>query len=719
MRETHMAKKYTHCDICLAACGMEVEVEDNRIVSLRGDKDHPLTRGFLCPKGAACHELVTDPLRLRHPYERLGKAWKRISWSEAYGKIASRLTELKAAHGPDSIAMYYGGGNATSSVNYMVADGFLRALGSDRMYNVLTLEFTNRYLVMEKMYGRQFSVTQPDIDGTDCLLVFGSNPMVSLDHPGIVASLKDLKTRGAKLIVVDPRRTETARMADLHVDILPGTDLFMLLAIHAHIFGKGLHDDEFLNRHCVGKTDLQQLSQMSPDTAAGICGVPAEMITRVANEFATAPTAAAVCKLGIDTSLSCTLTYWLVEALNAVTGNVDKPGGLIFNPNILNLDLLSKLSAGWKKRRSRIGGFPYLTNSYPASELSREILMDSPDRIRALIVDAGDPALLFPDSARFEEAAQRLDLLVSLDIYINETAQKADFVLPAANFFEKDDLFVLFPDHRPYPFAQWKHKVVDPPDEVKPEWRVFHELSRHMQIPILNQWPMEYLFRGGELLGKMLGTPNRFAFNPKNYFRLLLSAMGKVKLGKLMKNPHGVKAADIRFGAALKRMATRSKKIDVAPGGFAEALKQVAHPQSRSEDFPFLLITGERSPHTKNTHLRGVKGLTKKHSGNAIRISAEDAASASIDDGDWVKVSTSRGAISVPASVTDDIRPGVVSLQHGWGRRLFHPETQPTAEEQGINANLLVDDENLDPLSGMPIFNAIPCAIRRVEARVR
>jgi formate dehydrogenase len=581
-----MATKYTHCDICLAACGMEVEVENNRIVSLRGDRDHPLTRGFLCAKGTASHELVTDPLRLRHPYERIGDDWRRITWPEAYQKIAGRLSEIKAAHGGDSIAMYYGGGNATSSVNYMVADGFMRALGPDRMFNVLTLEFTNRYLVMEKMYGKQFSVTQPDIDHTDCLLIFGSNPVVSLDHPGILASLKDLKNRGGKLIVVDPRRTETAQMADIHVDILPGTDLAMLLAMHGHIFERNLEDDAFLDQHCAGKAELRQFAQMSPDAAAGICGVPADLITRIAEEFATADSAAAVCKLGINTSASCTLTYWLVEALNAVTGNIDCPGGLIFNPNILDLNLLAKLSAGWKNRRSRIGGFPYITNSYPASELSREILLDSPDRIRALIVDAGDPALLFPDSSRFDEAAERLDLLISLDIYMNETAQKADFVLPAASFLEKDDLFILFPDHRPYPFAQWKHRVVDPPDEVKPEWQIFNELSRHLGIPVLNQWPMELLFRAGELLGKLLGAPERFAFSSESYYRLLLSTMGKVSFGKLMQNPHGVKAADIRFGSALKRMATPSRRIDLAPREFTAALKQAAVASSRSEEFP-------------------------------------------------------------------------------------------------------------------------------------
>jgi anaerobic selenocysteine-containing dehydrogenase len=710
-----MAKKYTHCDICLAACGMEVEVEDNRIVDLRGDKDHPLTRGFLCPKGMVSHEMVEDPLRLRHPYERVGPEWKPISWAEAYGKISRRLRTLIEKHGPHSIALYYGGGNATSSVNYMLADGFLRALGSDRLYNVLTLEFTNRYLVMEKMYGKPFFVTQPDMDRTDCLLIFGSNPMVSLDHPGIVGSLKDLKKRGGKLFVVDPRKTETARMADVHVDILPGTDLFMLLAMHAHIFRKGLENREFLERHCAGREHFQQLPQVNPEDAARLCGVSAGAITRIAETFATAGSACAVCKLGVNVSRNCTLTYWLVEALNAVTGNVDRPGGLLFNPGILDLNLLSKISAGWKRRKSRIGGYPYLTNSYPASELSREILMDSSDRIRGLIVDAGDPSLLFPNASRFEEAAEKLDLLVSIDTYMNETAQKADFVLPAANFFEKDDLYILFPDHFPYPFAQWKHKVVNPPDGVKPEWEIFRDLSRHMGVPILNQWPMEWMFRGGEFLGTMTGTPTRFAFDPKNYYRLLLGGLGKVKFGRLMKNPHGVKVADIRFGAALKRMATPSKKIELAPAEFVEALKRVNPPPEGSDRFPLVLITGERSPHTKNTQLRGVTSLTKTQSSNFLRISNKDAAFASVKNGDLVEVSTPHGKATVRVRVTDDIRPGVVSLTHGWGRRLFHPETRPNPEQQGVSANLLTVDENLDELCGMPVYNAIPCRVCRKE----
>ena len=206
-----MTKKFTYCGICLAACGMEVEVENNQIVSLRGDSQHPLSRGFLCKKGTACRDMTTDPLRILHPYKREGSDWRRISWDEAYGEISQKLGEIISKYGPNSVGMYFGAGTATSSVKPVVAGAFLEELGSDRMYNVLTLEFTNRYLVLEAMYGHQSMVTQPDLEQTQCLLVFGSNPLVSLDHPGIVPSLKAFKKRGAKLIVVDPRKTETAR----------------------------------------------------------------------------------------------------------------------------------------------------------------------------------------------------------------------------------------------------------------------------------------------------------------------------------------------------------------------------------------------------------------------------------------------------------------------------------------------------------------------------
>jgi len=686
-----MTKKYTYCGICLAACGMEVEVENNQIVSLRGDSRHPLTRGFLCQKGIACREMTTDPLRILHPYKREGSDWRRISWDQAYGEISQRLGEIISKHGPNSVGMYFGAGTATSTVKPVVAGGFLEKLGSDRLYNVLTLEFTNRYLVLEKMYGHQFMVTQPDLERTQCLLVFGSNPLVSLDHPEIVPSLKAFKKRGAKLIVVDPRRTETARMADIHADVIPGTDLFMLLAMYSHIFQNDLHDPQFLREHCVNDETLRGLEMLTPEAAETICGVPADEIRQIAEEFAKAESACAIAKLGIHTSRNCTLTYWLIEALNAVTGNVDRPGGLIFNPGAVDLTKITDSPEQRKAHESRIGKYPYLTGAYPASVLAREMTMDGPDRIRALIVEGGDPSLSFPNAKRFDEAAEELDLLVTIDFYMNETSQKADYVLPAANFFEKDDIYLTFPDHLPYPFAQWSHKVVDPPGEAKAEWEILGGLSRSMKPE----------------------TPEEESFEPKKTLGMMLPALGKIDFQELMDSPHGLKLGDIEFGAALERIATPSGKVDVAPADLVAALQEVNPPRQSPEQFPLLLLTGERTPHTKTTNFRSAKRLTAKQSGTFLRISSKDAAAMSLSDGDMVEVSTRSGSAEVPAKVTTDIRPGVVSMPHGWGRRLFHPEAQTEVELQGVSDNLLTDDVELDALTGMPIYNSIPCSVRK------
>ena len=687
-----MTTKFTYCGICLAACGMEVEVKNNKIVSLRGDSQHPLSRGFLCEKGAACREMTTDPLRILYPYKREGSDWRRIGWDEAYEEIGQKLREIISEYGPNSVAMYSGAGTATSAVKPVTEGAFLEGIGSHRMYNVLTLEFTNRYLVMEAMYGHQWRVTQPDLEETKCLLIFGSNPLVSLDHPGIVASLKAFRKRGAKLIVIDPRKTETADIADIHADIIPGTDLFMLLAMYSHIFENNLHDPQFMREHCVNHDILEKLEKLTPEAAEKICGVSADTIRQIAEEFAVAESACAVAKLGLHTSRNCTVTYWLIEALNAITGNLEKPGGLYFNPGAMDLTMFTDSPEARKDHgETVVGNYPNITGAFPASVLPREMTMDGPDRIRALIVDGGDPSLSFPNARKFDEAAEKLDLLVTIDFYMNETSQKADYVLPAANFFEKDDVYTTFPDHHPYPFAQWSPKVVDAPGEAKPEWEIFNGLSRSIK-----QEP-----EGDD------------DFEPRKTLGMMLGGITKTSLEELLENPHGIKLGDIEFGEGLKRISTPSGKVDVAPAEFVAELQNSSPPKENPKEFPLLLITGERTPHTKTTNYRGVKRLTAKQSGTFLRINSTDAAALSIADGDIVEVSTKSGSAQVPAKVTTDIRPGIVSMPHGWGRKLFHPETQTEIEVHGVSDNLLTDDTELEALTGMPIYNSIPCSVRK------
>jgi formate dehydrogenase len=334
--------------------------------------------------------------------------------------------------------------------------------------------------------------------------------------------------------------------------------------------------------------------------------------------------------------------------------------------------------------------------------------------VRALIVDAGDPALVFPNSQKFREAAQNLELMVSVDLYMNETAQQADFVLPAAGFLEKDDFYVTFPDHFPYPFAQWSRKVIEPPGEAKAEWEIFLMLSRAMRVPLMNQRMMDALFRAGDMVGALTKSPGRFGFNPRNYYKLLLGMMGKVGMTDLLAHPHGVKARDIEFGAALRRLPTRSHKVQVAPPEFAAALKTISLAKMPKAG-EYLLISGERSPHTKNTNLRGMQDLLTKQNENFVRLHPSDAQTLSVANGDLVEVATEKGSIRLKARLDDGMRPGVVSIPHGWGRIIYHSETHPDVQQQGSNVNILTDDSSLDSFTGMPVYNAIPCSLRAVQ----
>jgi formate dehydrogenase len=677
---------------------MEVVTEDNRVVKINGDKNHPLSKGYLCIKGKAMAEYQSDELRVTSPYQKVNGEWKQIGWKEAYRKITARLKHIIEKHGPRSTAMYFGGGIPLSSAAPGAAASFLKGMGSDRFYNVLTLEFTNRYLAFQKMYGKQFRVSQADIPKTDCLLIFGHNPLVSLDHPGIKEEIRGLSKRGAKMIVVDPRLTETAKVADTHIQIEPGKDLFLLEGMIHHIMAKKMYDAEFLEKHTVNSEFFHQHAFLTPEEAGKLCGVPAESIIQIAEDFAKAKTASAICKLGVNVSPNSTVTYWLVEVLNSLTGNVDREGSLIFNPGIIDLDQKLALALGEELPTSYFGKHPYLTGAFPASELSREILMDNKDKVRALFVSGGDPSIVFPNSTRTQDAMRDLVLLVSVDYYMNETAQEADFFLPTTHFLEQEDLFTMFPEHQPYPFGFYAPKIVEPPENVKTQWDIYAELCEAMGIPFLV----------GDLIKMFAPSPDEAGPTVENYFKLLMAILGKANFDELKSAPHGFKVDDIRFGEFLEKVG----KIDVAPQEFVDALKAVNVPITATEEYPLTLISNERIIQTKTTSLRGVPMLTSKVPENYARIHPEDAYVLDIADGENIQLETKNGSVVVRAKIDHNIRKGVVSILPGLGMVLFHPEKGKKIMA-GANANLLTDDENLDPLSGMPVYNAIPCRIRR------
>ncbi len=703
------SKAYTYCDICLSACGLEVEIDEGRIVAVRGDEDHPLSKGYLCIRGKNGPASRQGPERLRHPLRRTASGWERISWERAYGEIAGKLGQIRERHGPGAIGMYYGAGNPTSFFNFLFAQGFLASLGSRSFFNVLSIEFTGRFLVFEEMYGHAFLTTAGDFERSSFVLMLGSNPAVSEEDPGKLSAIEKMRQRGGTFVVVDPRRTQTAKKADRWLPIRPGTDVYVLLALNHVVVEEGLFDRGYVERRCVGFEDFRRVvAPWTPARAAKLTGLDERAIGDLARDFARAQAACAVAKLGVYQTRHGTVAFWLVEALNAITGNLERPGGVVFKRGALPLPLLHDIAFRGKKARTRDGLYPEIIGSLPAASIPDEILSPGGDGIRALFVDCGNPLLCLPNEARVREALQSLDLLVSLDVFMNETTRLAHYVLPAAAHFEKEDCYVTFPEHQPRRFIQWAPALVDPPGEAKPEWEVFLTLSRRMRLPLLNTPGLGLLASLLERADRLFGRNGRWRFGPRLYAGLLLRTLSRTKLRSVLESPHGLLLPEGSNPGAHPKRA----RINLAPAKLVAAASGVAGRQEGGDPaYPLLLITGERERAKVNTRLWYLPLIERLRAQSFARIHPADAARAGVTEGDQVTVSTRTGSVTTRARVADDIREGVVSIPHGWGRSVEGEGR--SLRTFGVSPNRLTDDSAREPLTGMPVYNGIPCRIAK------
>jgi formate dehydrogenase len=706
---------YTYCDLCLSACGLEVDVDSGRIVAARGDRAHPLSKGYLCVKGKHGPASRQGPERLLHPLKRTEAGWEQISWDQAYREVAAKLRQVRQRHGPQAIGMYYGAGNPTSFFNFLFAQGFMSALGSRSFFSVLSLEFTGRYLVQEKLYGHALFATAGDFERTDFVLMFGHNPAISEEDPRKMAHMAEMRTRGGTLVVVDPRRTETARKADRWVPITPGRDIYLALALHHVIIRDGLYDREYVARRCRGFDHLSRLVEpWSPERVSGLTGINATEIESLARAFATATRACAVAKLGVFQTRQGTLAYWLIEALNAVTGNLERPGGLLFRNGALPLRLMADIANRGRKRQTRDGLYPEIIGSLPAACIPDEILAPGPGQLRALVVDCGNPLIAFPNENRVRQALEALELLVSVDVFLNETAQLAHYVLPAAAHFEKEDCYVTFPEHQPRRFVQWAPALVAPPGEARPEWQIFADLSQHVGVRLLNTPGLGLMARTLNLLDRLCRRRGRWRFSPRLYARLLFLLLGRTRLGSVLDSPHGLLLSQ----PAEPGRHPKGRRIALVPAELAAALSRIdGDRDARSDEYPLLLITGERERFKANTRFWHAPLLAKVRAEPFARISSADAEQAGIVQGDDAVISTATGSIRIKARIGDDIMPGVISIPHAWGRR-FQGAGADASSEVGVNVNRLTDDLQREPLTGMPVFNGIACRLEKAPPAV-
>jgi formate dehydrogenase len=589
--------------------------------------------------------------------------------------------------------------------------GFLDALGSPHYYSAGSQDVNNRFAASALLYGSPLVVPIPDLARTRFLLMLGANPLVShgsvLTAPRVRDQLQAITARGGRIVVVDPRRTETARQFE-HVAVNPDADAWLLLSLLQVVFEEGLADRRFLAGWTRGAARLEQLAAAhTPESTEQRTGVPAATVRALARDFAAADGAVAYGRTGSCLGRHGTVVAFLIDALCAVTGNVDRPGGAVFGrPPIAIDDVGARVGIDtYGETRSRIGGFPDVLGNMPASLIPQEIETPGEQQLRALFVSAGNPVLSVPDGDSMERALDKLDLLVSLDFYVNETNRHADYVLPTTTFLERDDTPVAFLGFYTTPFVQHSDAVVEPAGEAREEWQIVEELSRPLGITPSSVRPLRALGRLGvriepqrllDLLLRAGPDGDWFGLRPRG-----------LRLSKLRERPHGIVLAEhVATGVLRRKLRHRDRRIQLAPEPIVEELRRLGEDGAGDPRFPLRLI-GLRELRSHNSWMHNSPLLLRGGRTHAARVHPDDAAAVGLGDGDSVRISSKSGAIELPVKVTDEMKPGTVAVPHGWGHRGGWRLANGTG---GANVNVLSSGApaDLERLAGMAFLNGIP-----------
>lgn len=682
---------YTACRICGARCGLVVSVEDEQVREVRGDREHPVSCGFTCVKGRALGELHHHPDRVNYPLARRDGNLVRISWNEALDEIAARLTAIREESGPDAIAVYWAsGGNST--LGYVGPRGFLGAIGSGSFFSASSIDLPSKYVVEYEMTKLpRYVVPLADVANTDCLLLLGTNPAVSMGHdyatPMGRGSLRNLRRRGGTVIAVDPRESESAREADIHLRPKPGSDPYLLQAILRVLFDEDLIDEAYIADHCSNSQALSSLIRsQSVETLAQRCGIPAATVVEVARRFATARSAVAIAGTGLTFGRHANVSVWLQWCLNAITGNFDRKGGMYFNRGVLN-PIVPKPSARslYFGRRSRVRDARSLNGEMPSAALADEILTEGDGRIRALLAHGGNPLIVVPNQERAAEAFRKLDLLVSMDIFQNQTSSFAHYILPGTDQLEREDLSIIGEQIYPVPYAQIYRQAVAPAFERRDEYEVYRELLRRMGI-------------------------GDSALAPADEAVEHMCRRSAIPLAELSEHPHGKVIGEPEYGWLLAGLQTDDRRLDLAPDLCVEAFERMYAEASSAESdgrYPLRLVARRMLP-LMNSWMGNMPLIARKTPVNPLFVHPDDADRFGLSHGADALIESASGRVTARVKVTAGVSPGVVSLPHGWGEG--DNDGWP-----GSNVNLLTNDrEDLDPVTGMPLYTGIPVTVRPV-----
>ncbi len=682
---------YRACNLCEAICGLELTVTGGQVTDVRGDPADPLSRGHICPKGAAMPDLYRDPDRLKRPMKRDGDTWSEMEWDEALDHVAAELTRVREAHGPDSVGVYQGNPSVHNSGTLLSAGGFVKALETHNRFSATSVDQLPHHRAALEMLGHPLLMPIPDVDRTDFLLMMGANPAASngsiLTAPGMRQRLKAIAGRGGRVVLLDPRRTESAEFAEHHF-IRPGTDAALLLSLLHVMFEEKLDRPGRLAEFTDGLAELRAAAlPYPPERVASFTGLDSGFIRTLARDFAAAPSAVAYGRIGLSTQAFGGLCQWLLNALNVVTGNFDREGGAMLPRPAF--DLLMRAKKGERplgRFTSRVRGLPEFDGELPSAAIAEEMDTPGEGQIRAFVTIAGNPVLSTPGGDRLDAALEGLEFMVAVDPYLNETTRHAHVILPPATGLETEHYDVIFHHFAVRNTARLNAPVFPIAEDQRFDWQIFEGLRER-------------------LTGKKGSDPSeRLALGLKH-------GPYKLSLDDLRAAPHGLDFGPMT-SCLPEKLLTENGRLNLAPEALLADLPRLE--ALLDAPAPAFLLIGRRQLRSNNSWMHNTPRLMRGADRCTLMLHPGDAEKLGVNSGDQVSIQSRVGRVAVPAEVTDTLMPGVVSLPHGFGHGRGGTRLGVAAQHPGVSYNDLADPELLDELTGNAAVSGVPVQIERV-----
>ena len=686
---------YRTCNLCEAMCGLEITYKEKKVISIVGDKKDPLSKGFICPKSLALKDLYEDPDRLKTPIKRTENGWQEISWTEAFDEVEIQIKKIQEKYGNNAVATYQGNPNVHNVGSMLYGGPFLKSLKTKQKYSATSADQLPHHIASLKMFGHQMLIPIPDIERTDYLLILGANPGASngslLTAPGFPQKIKSIQKRGGKVINIDPRFTETSKISSQHLYINPGKDALFLLSFLHVIFDQGIEEKTHLSNYLKGLEEIKEIvKEYSPKKTALLIGIDSLEIQKIAKDFMNSKTAVCYGRMGVSTQEYGGICQWLINVLNIVTNNMDKVGGAMFTKPAIDLVYMTGIQGkvgNFDRYRSRVHNLPEYSGELPVATLADEILTEGEGQIKMFICTAGNPVLSAPNGKKMEKALEKLDFMVSIDIYLNETSKYANIILPTTNGLETLHYDLVFHQLAIRNTAKLSEVLFEKDENQKHDWQILNELTERITE------------KKNSLTPEMM-LDNMFQYSPYKEANL--------SVNKLKENPNGIDLGSLQ-PLLIKRIFTVDKKINVSPQIFIDDLKRLdkeLYKDTKEEEtkYPFALI-GRRHLRNNNSWMHNSKLLMKGKNRCTVLMSSKDANNLSITDHQKIKIISNVGSIELPVEISDEMKEGVLSIPHGFGHNRNGTKIKLAEENAGESINDLTDDNKIDKLTGNANFS--------------